>query len=93
MLTFFDYLRQRAFESVLAGAQEALELLENQKRHNEYQSSISKPSSRVLDFQQCTPTKQEEETAPNRIASTEDDELLPAPRRRTRPDQQPKGNE
>ncbi len=32
MLTFFDYLRQRAFESVLAGAQEALELLESQKR-------------------------------------------------------------
>ena len=31
MLTFFDYLRQRAFESVMAGAQEALELLERQR--------------------------------------------------------------
>ena len=30
MLKFFEYLRQRAFESVLAGAQEALECLESQ---------------------------------------------------------------
>ena len=31
MLTFFEYLRQRAFESVMTGAYEALELLEAKK--------------------------------------------------------------
>lgn len=31
MLTFFEYLRQRAFESVLAGAHEALDFLERQQ--------------------------------------------------------------
>ena len=41
MLTFFEYLRQRAFESVLTGAQEALELLENQGYFNKPSTSIT----------------------------------------------------
>ena len=35
MLTFFEYLRQRAYESVLAGAQEALQSLERDGAFNE----------------------------------------------------------
>lgn len=31
MLTFFEYLRQRALESVLSGAQEALDILDREK--------------------------------------------------------------
>ena len=34
MLTFFEYLRQRAYESVLAGAQEALQSLERDGAFN-----------------------------------------------------------
>ena len=86
MLTFFDYLRQRAFESVLAGAQEALELLESQKDHSE------PPSSPALDFEPFKATKQEESKSPTENTPVEDDELLPAPRRRGRPWLKPKGN-
>ncbi len=35
MLTFFEYLRQRAYESVLAGAQEALQSFERDGAFNE----------------------------------------------------------
>ena len=42
MLTFFEYLRQRAFESVLTGAREALELLERQ-------GYLDQPAERVSD--------------------------------------------
>ena len=42
MLTFFEYLRQRALESVLAGAEEALELLETQ-------GFFERPAARIAD--------------------------------------------
>ena len=90
MLTFFDYLRQRAFESVLAGAQEALELLESQKNRTEppkHESSL--PAPRLAS--QPGPTSEQTKTnEPQENPSAGDDELLPAPRRRGRPDQRPK---
>lgn len=46
MLTLFDYLRQRAFESILLGAQEALEVLERQGNFEGRPPSIAPPSSR-----------------------------------------------
>ena len=42
MLTLFEYLRQRAFESVITGAQEALELLETQ-------GYFDRPAARIND--------------------------------------------
>ena len=91
MLTFFDYLRQRAFQSVLAGAQEALELLESQKDRSEppkHQSNLPAPR---LPSQAGAPAKQPETSSPQANDSGDDDEQLPAPRRRVRPDQRPKG--
>ncbi len=35
MLTFFEYLRQRAYESVLAGAHEALQALDCERAYDE----------------------------------------------------------
>ena len=43
MLTFFEYLRQRAFESVMAGAYEALELLEAKKSLEEPKAKLPPP--------------------------------------------------
>ena len=91
MLTFFDYLRQRAFESVLAGAQEALEVLESQKTRNEPPKHESNLPAPRLVSQAGAPAKQPESNSPEGDRSEDDDELLPAPRRRGRPDQKSKG--
>jgi hypothetical protein len=90
MLTFFDYLRQRAFESVLAGAQEALELLESQKNRGKppkHESNL--PDLRLI--AQAGPVAQPPENNRHEgVHSRDDDELLPPPRRRGRPDERPK---
>ena len=91
MLTFFDYLRQRAFQSVLAGAQEALELLESQMDRSEPPKLKSNLPALRPSSQAGAPAGQSETSSPQADASGEDDELLPAPRRRARPDQRPKG--
>jgi hypothetical protein len=91
MLTFFDYLRQRAFESVLAGAQEALEVLESQKSRREPPRNASSLAAPRLASQAGAPATQPEEISAQGDDSEDDDELLPAPRRRGRPDERPKG--
>lgn len=83
MLTFFDYLRQRAYESVLTGAQEALDLLERQESHSE-----PKPTKSSLPAPDATNESPQTEVA---NTSAADDDLLPPPRRRGRPNKQPKG--
>ena len=91
MLTFFDYLRQRAFESVLTGAQEALELLESQKDRNEPPKHNSNLPSPRLTSQAGSPGNRPENNSPQENRSEDDDELLPAPRRRGRPGGKSKG--
>ena len=91
MLTFFDYLRQRAFESVLAGAQEALEVLEDQRNHVEPKAVPAPEAKRSLDFRPNEGSKQEEKTSNNDTDAADDDPLKPA-RRRGRPHQKRKGD-
>ena len=91
MLTFFDYLRQRAFQSVLAGAQEALELLESQKDRSEPPKHESNLPAPRLAPQAGVPAKQPETNSSQEDVSGSDDGQLQAPRRRGRPDQKPKG--
>lgn len=79
MLTFFDYLRQRAFESIMAGAHEALELLEQKGSVDEAKANTAR-----------SPPVGRAETAPMDHASgngllEKDHDPLPAPRRRGRP--------
>ena len=47
MLTFFDYLRQRAFEAVIAGVQDAYTYLDNHK--NFELGKLSAPEKQVVD--------------------------------------------
>lgn len=83
MLTFFDYLRQRAYESVLTGAQEALELLERQESH-------SAPKSTKSSLPAPDATNEPPRTKAGNT-SADDDDLLPPPRLRGRPNKKPKG--
>ena len=77
MLTFFEYLRQRSFESVLSGAQEALQLLEQRKRHDP-PGGTETPTSEFK-----TPAL--EKLVGEIHADGGGQEKLPAPRRRGRP--------
>lgn len=47
VLTFFEYLRQRAFESVLSGAQDALDILDTNK-------AFEKPPTPIISASQAT---------------------------------------
>lgn len=81
MLTFFDYLRQRAFESVLAGAQEALDVLEKQQDRGKRSAEpkLSGPS------EESPAEGSTKARKPASGPSTEGDDPLPPPRRRGRP--------
>ena len=79
MLTFFEYLRQRAFESVLTGAQEALDFLEQQRALAEPKKQLSKSAENGSDDSPKPPRKREEgfvppQTTVNKTAN--DDPLL-----------------
>jgi hypothetical protein len=87
VLTFFEYLRQRAFESVLCGAQEALELLERQQNHSE--PKAWKPRLPAPDVSTDGPAKPPWEKG-EKADLLDDDPLLPAPRRRGRPESRAK---
>ena len=63
MLTFFEYLRQRAFESVLSGAQEALEFLERQEALAEPKKQLAKGNENN-DEKLKPPRKREEQLVP-----------------------------
>ena len=92
MLTFFEYLRQRAYESVLCGAQEALESLERQGAFAKPPAAIaSRPQANRQAALSQTPhelaegspnTNTVEAHAP---ATRDEGETLPAPRLRSRP--------
>lgn len=93
MLTFFDYLRQRAFESVLTGAQEALELLESDKNRDKPQMADPRTSNRSLDFQQGEQSKPAENEPTDGSPAKDDKDLLLPPRRRGRAQKESRKNE
>lgn len=64
MLTFFEYLRQRAFESVLAGAHEALDFLERQQTLAETGNRLPKPSESADGSSPKPPRKREDNVVP-----------------------------
>lgn len=88
MLTLFDYLRQRAFESILLGAQEALEVLERQGNFEGRPPSIvSPPSPSGQPASEPQPDGQDHhdanDTSPSElVASDSAEEKLPPPRLR-----------
>ena len=62
MLTFFEYVRQRALESVLSGAQEALDILDGEK--------VFEKQSRLFDLQSQKRTQVEQAQADNTSGET-----------------------
>lgn len=64
MLTFFEYLRQRAFESVLTGAHEALDFLERQQALAEPKKQIPSTAEDGVAKNSKPPRKREEQFVP-----------------------------
>ncbi len=92
MLTFFDYLRQRAFESVLSGAQDALDFLERKKSFNESTQRLAQPAESVVDEPSKAPRKKVADTASTPPPKHGDKPIAP-PRDRGRPANEAKGNQ
>ena len=84
VLTFFDYLRQRAFESVLSGAQDALEFMEKQKVLHEPKRALPHLTQTLSDGR--GPSSETKMTGQSDASSTNgDNDPLPAPRDHGRP--------
>ncbi len=85
MLTFFDYLRRRAFESIVAGVHDALGSLENEALPSDLAvatDAFGKNKSRNSGPNASDADKSAE---PRLEASSGSSESLPPPRRRGRP--------
>ena len=92
MLTFFDYLRQRAFESVLAGAQDALDVLEKRKAFSESQRQLPDSSESTCNQSKPNPRKRVEDKTAEPPPQGDDKPIAP-PRDRGRPAGEVKGDE
>ena len=94
MLTFFEYLRQRAYESVLAGAQEALDVLERQQSLDPPKKQLTSNVNEVgTESTNKPPRKRDEfDTSKQSARPTETiDKPLPSPRDQTIPKRESKG--
>ena len=90
MLTLFEYLRQRAFEAVIDGTQDALEFLESQKNFDQSEAAENTLNRRraAVASQIDGPRKPHAASAAGdsrSINNAKGGEKLPAPRRRGRP--------
>ena len=85
MLTFFEYLRQRAFESIVVGVQEALDSLEREPFKGQLNATVNPPGHAApLNLQgQATGSQEAGETQLALVSTAPDS--LPPPRRRGRP--------
>ena len=92
MLTFFEYLRQRALESVLSGAREAMDILEGEKVFEKPPTPIQSPMrTRVEQVQSDNSTTETRysEPVPSETTSSQVNETvsgkdrLPEPRVRS----------
>ncbi len=92
MLTFFDYLRQRACEAVLAGAREALDALESQQHPHESTELVARTATRSLESLVDEATQRDEPAAPRPTSSAATKDPLPRARRRGRPRKKSRGN-
>lgn len=86
MLTFFDYLRQRAFEAVIAGVQDAYTYLDNHK--NFELGKLSAPEKQVVDEanrgEDCAAQLPPDAKLGNHPTGSDGEKSLP-PRKRGRP--------
>ncbi|MCA9183018.1 MAG: hypothetical protein KDA51_16260 [Planctomycetales bacterium] len=93
MLTFFEYLRQRAFESVLAGAHEAIEFLERQETLKEPPKLLAGSGNQSGEDRTPKPPRKREDKASQtetKRAESADEQPFPAPRKHRAPANQSK---
>lgn len=89
MLTLFEYLRQRAFEAVIEGTQDAVSFLESQGSFDRAKGAgeaYSRRDPASLEAKSANEDEKQDRTAgeatPDRVLV---EKPLPAPRRRGRP--------
>ena len=85
MLTFFEYLRQRAFESIVGGVQDAIHSLEKEPYSSQLSATANQPSRTApANLQGQVTTKEDGGEKQLTFANTGAD-ALPPPRHRGRP--------
>lgn len=87
VLTFFEYLKQRAYEAILDGAHEAIEFLEANKDHSASKSEETLSKSLEAKGSQLTTqgSLPDAKKAGQQHPQVESESTLPPPRRRGRP--------
>ncbi len=87
MLTFFEYLKQRAYESILEGAQEAFDYLEAKNCSSSSTADVT--LTKTLEAMDSQPglEKQQNVNNPSHVKpdASGSEQPLPPPRRRGRP--------
>ena len=85
MLTFFEYLRKRAFESIVVGVQNALECLEKEPFNTQSSTPANQPGQ-VASLNLELPATEKENGGEKQLATgLTGADPLPPPRRRGRP--------
>ena len=85
MLTFFEYLRQRAFQSIVVGVQDALDSLEKEPYKSQLNATANQPGRAASPNLQGQVTKSEEAGEKQLTLVSTGPDSLPPPRRRGRP--------
>ena len=85
MLTFFDYLRRRAFESIVAGVHDALSSLENEEIPSDLAVATNALEKNKSRNSESNASDADKLAKPPLEASQKSSESLPPPRRRGRP--------
>jgi hypothetical protein len=92
VLTFFEYLRQRSFESIVSGVRDALESLEKEPYSSQFQEAAQQPGRAAA--ASLPRAAAGGENSDNRQLATVNgqSDALPAPRRRGRPRKKKRGS-
>lgn len=87
VLTFFEYLRKRAFESIVEGAQEAVDFLEDKKAPSisTAEATLTKTLTEKDSARDEKSREMKDRSSSEDHPSSASDQSLPPPRRRGRP--------
>jgi hypothetical protein len=85
VLTFFEYLRQRSYESVVDGVRDALESLEKEPYSSQFQEAAQQKGKTAGATLQRVTTSEENSDKKQLGTVNGESDAVPAPRRRGRP--------
>lgn len=94
VLTFFEYLKQRAYESILEGAQEAVDFLEAKKDRSTSlaEATLANRAAPMAPSREDESSTTAKLSAAEKTPSPDTEKALPPPRRRGRPRKEPRND-